>query len=147
MLQNITTKQPDDKMIEVSIAALKDAFGDEYDNFVGKKYNPYLLSPKSSRHYNQEILNLTQRPDDEDDTGGDGPELPKVVPIGEEIEEYEGTYAMSPWERMKANQAKRALLVQKGIIQDSPIVDESVTDITMQANKGGLANLFRVKNQ
>jgi hypothetical protein len=25
-------------MIEVSIAALKDAFGDEYDNFVGKKY-------------------------------------------------------------------------------------------------------------
>ena len=28
----------DDKMIEVSIAALKDAFGDEYDNFVGKKY-------------------------------------------------------------------------------------------------------------
>ena len=38
LLQNITTKQPDDKMIEVSIAALKDAFGDEYDNFVGKKY-------------------------------------------------------------------------------------------------------------
>ncbi len=37
-LQNITTKQPDDKMIEVSIAALKDAFGDEYDSFVGKKY-------------------------------------------------------------------------------------------------------------
>ena len=37
-LQNITTKQPDDKMIEVSIAALKDAFGEEYDSFIGKKY-------------------------------------------------------------------------------------------------------------
>ena len=38
LLQNITTKQPDDKMIEVSITALKDAFGDEYDRFIGKKY-------------------------------------------------------------------------------------------------------------
>ena len=37
-LQSITTKQPDNKMIEVSIIALKDAFGDEYDSFVGKKY-------------------------------------------------------------------------------------------------------------
>ena len=37
-LQNITTKQPDDKMIEVSITALKDAFGDDYDRFIGKKY-------------------------------------------------------------------------------------------------------------
>ena len=38
LLQNITTKQPDDKMIEVSIAALEDAFGEEYENFRGKKY-------------------------------------------------------------------------------------------------------------
>jgi len=37
-LQNITTKQPDDKMVEVSITALKDAFGDQYDSFIGKKY-------------------------------------------------------------------------------------------------------------
>ena len=29
-LQNITTKQPDDNMVEVSIAAIKDAFGDKY---------------------------------------------------------------------------------------------------------------------
>ena len=35
-LQNITAKQPDDKMIEVSITAIKDAFGDEYDRFIGK---------------------------------------------------------------------------------------------------------------
>ena len=38
ILQNITTKQPDDKMVEVSIAALEDAFGEEYENFRGKKF-------------------------------------------------------------------------------------------------------------
>ena len=38
LLQNITTKQPDDEMIEVSITALKDAFGDQYNSFIGKKY-------------------------------------------------------------------------------------------------------------
>ena len=32
-------------------------------------------------------------------------------------------------------------------LKNNPIVGESVTDITMQANSGGLANLFRVKNQ
>jgi hypothetical protein len=94
-----------------------------------------------------EIKDLTPKPEDDDDTGGDGPELPAVVPVHQEIEGYEGTYAMSPWDRIKANQAKRAMLVEKDIIQENPIVDESVTDITMQANSGGLANLFRVKNQ
>ena len=94
----------------------------------------------------KELVDLT-RTKEEEETKGDGPELPQVVPVGEEIEEYEGTYAMSPWDRIKANQAKRAMLVEKGIIQENPIVDESVTDITMEANSGGLANLFRVKNQ
>ena len=37
-LQNITTKEPDDKMIEVSISALKNAFGNEFENYRGKKY-------------------------------------------------------------------------------------------------------------
>ena len=37
-LQNITTKEPDDSMVEVSIAALKDAFGNEYNKFSGKKF-------------------------------------------------------------------------------------------------------------
>ena len=94
---------------------------------------------------NKQLKDLTKT--EEDDTKGDGPEVPKVVPVHEEIEEYEGTYAMSPWDRIKANQAKRAMLVEKGVIQENPVVDESVTDITMQANSGGLANLFRVKNQ
>jgi uncharacterized protein YqhQ len=38
LLQNITTKQPEDDMVEVSITALKEAFGDKYKNMVGKEY-------------------------------------------------------------------------------------------------------------
>ena len=93
-----------------------------------------------------EIKDLTKTKDEEDTKDDKGAE--EVVPVHQEIEAYaQSDYYMSPWERMKANQAKRAMLVEKGIIQDNPIVDESVTDITMTANRGGLANLFRVKNQ
>lgn len=38
LLQNITTREPDDKMVEVSIAAIKDAFGDEYEEYRGKQF-------------------------------------------------------------------------------------------------------------
>ena len=37
-LQNITTKQPKDDMIEVAITALKEAFGNRYEDMVGKEY-------------------------------------------------------------------------------------------------------------
>lgn len=37
-LQNITTRPPDNEMIEVSITALKDAFGDKYEEMIGKEY-------------------------------------------------------------------------------------------------------------
>ena len=37
-LQNITTKQPEDDLIEVAITALKEAFGDDYDEMTGKEY-------------------------------------------------------------------------------------------------------------
>ena len=37
-LQNITTKQPEDDMVEVSITALKEAFGDQYNTMIGKEY-------------------------------------------------------------------------------------------------------------
>jgi len=95
----------------------------------------------------QRILNLTQ-PSTRDDTGGpDGPPLTIDV-LAETKEEVEGAPDMiSMMDRIRAGQAKRAMLVDKGIIQENPIVDESVTDITMTANRGGLANLFRVKNQ
>jgi uncharacterized protein YqhQ len=37
-LQNITTKQPENDMVEVSITALKEAFGDRYEDMVGQEY-------------------------------------------------------------------------------------------------------------
>jgi len=37
-LQNITTRKPEDEMVEVSIKALKEAFGDQYDEMIGKEY-------------------------------------------------------------------------------------------------------------
>jgi len=37
-LQNITTRQPEDEMVEVAITALESAFGEQYSEMVGKKY-------------------------------------------------------------------------------------------------------------
>ena len=37
-LQNITTRKPEDEMVEVAITALKEAFGDQYDEMTGKEY-------------------------------------------------------------------------------------------------------------
>jgi len=37
-LQRITTKQPEDEMVEVAIEALSSAFGDDYESMQGKKY-------------------------------------------------------------------------------------------------------------
>ena len=37
-LQHITTKEPEDDMVEVAIEALKSAFGDKYKDVIGKKY-------------------------------------------------------------------------------------------------------------
>ena len=37
-LQNITTKNPEDDMVDVAITALKEAFGDQYDEMTGKEY-------------------------------------------------------------------------------------------------------------
>ena len=37
-LQNITTSKPEDRMVEVAIVALKEAFGDKFDEMQGKKY-------------------------------------------------------------------------------------------------------------
>ena len=37
-LQNITTQKPDDDMVEVAIIALKEAFGENYNEMAGKEY-------------------------------------------------------------------------------------------------------------
>ena len=87
-------------------------------------------------------LDLTQKDTDDDDTGKD--DDPPVTPITLEVDE---DYAqgerldfnmMSALDKIRQNQAVRSGLVERGIIQDNEI---------MTANKGGLAGLFRVKNQ
>ena len=37
-LQNITTRKPENEMVEVAITALKEAFGDKFDEMSGKEY-------------------------------------------------------------------------------------------------------------
>lgn len=37
-LQRITTQPPDDDMVDVAITALKNAFGDQYEEMIGKEY-------------------------------------------------------------------------------------------------------------
>ena len=39
LLQKITTQNPDDSQLEVAIAALKNAFGDNLSNYEGKEFN------------------------------------------------------------------------------------------------------------
>lgn len=37
-LQNITTRKPEDEMVEIAIVALKEAFGEKYSEMIGKEY-------------------------------------------------------------------------------------------------------------
>ena len=91
----------------------------------------------------QEKLDLTQPRSPKDSDGGDGPEAPVVAPVTEEIED---SYAMAGnwlqgYRDLKAKQALSASLQEKW-------ADEREwQQETMFANSGGLANLFRVKNQ
>ena len=89
-------------------------------------------------------LEIGKKPEHLGDDGGTPLTIDVLAETQETVEEAPDMISMM--DRIRANQAKRAMLVDKGIIQENPIVDESVTDIMTMANKGGLANLFRVKN-
>ena len=99
-----------------------------------------------------ELKDLTKK-EVKEDTKDDGPGLPPQLggASTEEMATEYGEYGMSDLDRIRAGQAKRAMLVEKGIIQenaqDNPIVSGTEMDIIALGNKGGLANLFRVKNQ
>ena len=85
-------------------------------------------------------------PDDKDEGGDSVIEL--LTASTETIEDRDETDIFDLWDRIKSNQAKRAMLVEKDIIQDNeplPITKESVSSQLL--NNGGLANLFRVKTQ
>jgi uncharacterized FlaG/YvyC family protein len=77
----------------------------------------------------------------DEDEGGDAP---LVDPITGKVNEDFATgnidYSMmSALDKIRANQARRSGLVESNIVQDNNQI--------MTANKGGLAGLFRVKNQ
>ena len=78
---------------------------------------------------------------DDEDTSPDGPEVkPITLEVDEEYAQGEnlGFNMMTALDKIRENQAIRSGLVARDIIQDNK---------PMLANKGGLAGLFRVKNQ
>ena len=88
---------------------------------------------------------------DDDDTGGDeGQELPPQLG-GPSTEEMATEYGMSDLDRIRAGQAKYAAYIEKIereklAREENPIVGTTEMDIIALGNSGGLANLFRVKN-
>jgi len=95
-------------------------------------------------------------PDEYPEMWGKGPDetedndsiLNLIAASTETIEDRDETDIFDLWDRIKEGQAKRAMLVEKDIIQDNeplPITKESVSSQLL--NNGGLANLFRVKTQ
>jgi hypothetical protein len=95
----------------------------------------------------QEKLDLTQpRSNKDEDTGGDGPPTPLVVPeVMDEMADATGQIDMfDAWSNIKQKQALRAGLFAD---EDQAKVGEWVGDQRLFVNSGGLANLFRVKNQ
>ena len=90
----------------------------------------------------QEYLDLTQPKTKDDDNEPDGDAyIKEIMASNQVIEERDETDIFNIWDKIKAKQAQRAMLVEKGIIQDN------TQDQTMMLNSGGLANLFRVKTQ
>ena len=86
-------------------------------------------------------LDLTQKDKEEEDEKGNEPFIEQIMASNQVIEERDKTDIFNIWDKIKAKQAQRTMLVEKGIIQDT------TQDQTMMLNSGGLANLFRVKTQ
>jgi len=95
---------------------------------------------------NQELLDLTQKTKKEDDTGGDGGVAPIPLPVVmDEMADATGQIDMfDAWGDIKQKQALRASLFAD---EDQAKVGDWVGDQRLLVNSGGLANLFRVKNQ
>jgi|8_EtaG_2_1085327.scaffolds.fasta_scaffold27990_2 hypothetical protein len=119
--------------------------------------NPNEMKSKTGTEISNitnEINELTQtRDEDEDTRGGDDPELPPQLG-GTSTEEMATEYVEQPdfmgW--MRANQERKKAYDEKiererQAREENPIVTGTETDIIAIGNKGGLANLFRVKNQ
>ena len=125
---------------------------DPYVNDLKKDIEKYkeLGIPEYSPHTDtliqeleQEILDITQpKSRDEDKKDDDStPAIQEIMVAKETVEDRDETDIFNIWDKIKAKQAQRSMLVEKGIIQDN------TQDQTMMLNSGGLANLFRVKTQ
>ena len=99
-----------------------------------------------------QLTELTTTPKD-DDTKGDGPELPPQLG-GPSTQEMATEYVEQPdwWGAAKSGQQKYkdflAKIERERLArEENPIVSGTETEIIALRNSGGLANLFRVKNQ
>ena len=94
-------------------------------------------------------LQIGKTTDDGDGGSSDGPELPPLLG-GPSTEEMATEYDFMGW--IRENQARKKaydekIESEKLARDDNPIVTGTEMDIIAVGNKGGLANLFRVKNQ
>jgi hypothetical protein len=109
-----------------------------YDLALLEKIGATRRSPHEDTIYQileQEKLDLLQpRKGPTGDGEGDGLTIETIASAKEDVEKSPNIMAL--WDRIKAGQAKRAMLVEKDIIQEQPI---------QLLNSGGLATLFRVK--
>ena len=100
----------------------------------------------------KELNELTKKSEGPEDTGGDAPVLPPQLG-GPSTEEMATEYGQIDWlGRIRAHQQKykdylAKIEREKLAREDNPIVSGTEMDIIALGNKGGLANLFRVKNQ
>ena len=98
-----------------------------------------------------EIKDLTKKPE-EDDTKGDGPTLPPQLG-GPSTEEMATEYVETDWlgairEKQAQKKAYDEKIERERLArEENPIVGTTEMDIIALGNSGGLANLFRVKNQ
>ena len=111
---------------------------DTYKDLGIPDFTPHTDTPIQTLE--QELIDINKERDEDDDKGEkDGPVInPITLEVEEQYAEGEPMNLKSALEKIRQNQAVRSGLVERGIVQDNEL---------MLANKGGLAGLFRVKNQ
>ena len=114
---------------------------ERYKNLGIPEYSPH--TDTLIQELEQEILDITQpKSRDKEDDGPSGDAyIEEIMASTETIQDRDETDIFDLWDKIKSNQAKRAMLKESGIIQDN------TQEETMMLNSGGLANLFRVKTQ
>ena len=90
-------------------------------------------------------LEIGKKPDHLGDDGG-SPEVPQVVSIGGESEQY-AQPGFDYWGFIKERQAQKKAYDEKMAQENLMLQQPGLAYGQQFFNKGGLANLFRVKNQ